>query len=160
MGPFNVKRRSEEEKKKSSAETILAPAPSPEKKPDDDAGKIDIIGTLLSGESITTNLDTPYGVFEFAFPSGKDQLDISYRKAQYLNGYPLTAFDVVRLSLFERWATLDVLIVSKPAQFEKLSCWADFPDQGLVEDLFERGSLFCKEIRGQISESRSSKTLG
>jgi hypothetical protein len=160
MGKFKVRRRTEEEKKAVSAENALASDPEATKAKDDDVENIDIIQTLLSGEQITQTLETPYGAFEFAYPGGKDTLNISYRKAQYLNGYPASAYDVTRLFLFEKWATLDVLIVTKPAQFAKMTSWADFPDQEVMEDLYERGSLFCKEIRQSIVEARPGHAMG
>ena len=158
--PFKVKRRTEEEKKAVSAESAMAPAPAPIEKKDDDVDSIDIVETLLSGEAITQTFDTPYGEFEFVYPGGKEQLNIGYRKAQYLNGYSSESFDIPRLLQFEKWANLDILIVSKPPKFSALKSWADFPDQEVADNLYERGSLFCKEIRRKIVEARPGKTVG
>lgn len=159
MAPlFKIKKR--DEKEKTGAEAVMAPVAALVEQKDEDVEKIDIIETLLSGEAIVQTLSTPYGDFEFLYPSGKEQLNISYRKVQYLNGHPHESFDIPRLLQFEKWATLDVLVTKKPPRFEKLKSWADFPDQEIVDDLYQRGSLFCGEIRQQIVEARPGKAMG
>jgi hypothetical protein len=121
--------------------------------------EIDILDTILSGKELVTTIDTDYGEFQFRYPDGEDQLRIAHRKAGYLGGFPDSSFDAHRRVQFEQWATLDILISGKPEKYEKLSSWADFPDQYLVEDLYTRGAQFCREIRDKISEARSKKAV-
>lgn len=116
--------------------------------------EVDIIDALLHNKEIVSEIETPYGVFEFKYPSGADSLRIAHRRAAYLGGFPDQSFDNSRRSQFEMWATLDILVLKKPDRFKDMESWADCPDQELAETLFKRGARFCGGIRREISEAR------
>jgi hypothetical protein len=131
---------------------------APVKVREKEQNKSDLIDALLNGKEIVTEIDTPYGVFEFRYPSGADQLRIAHRRAAYLGGFPDTAFDAVRRLQFEQWATLDVLVSKKPERFEKIASWADCPIAEIVDTLYERGARFCGDIRERIRSPGPGRT--
>lgn len=117
----------------------------------------DIIDALLHNKEILTKIDTPYGDFEFKYPSGGDQLRIAHRRAAYLGGHPDASFDNLRRMQFEQWATLDILVVGKPERFKDMESWADCPDPELADQIYERGARFCGDIREKIRGARPGK---
>lgn len=117
----------------------------------------DLIDSLLNGKEIVKELDTPYGVFEIKYPNGSDKLRIAHRRAEYLGGFPDSSFDDINRYQFSMWAFLDVLIVKKPERFKDMKSWADCPDQKVSAELYERGSLFCKDIREKIHQPWSRR---
>jgi hypothetical protein len=133
--------------KKATTKAGAVEAPASVVKADEE---MDIVEALLSGKELVTTIQTKYGDFDFQYPSGGDTLRIAHRRAEYLGGHPDSSYDNMRRYKFEQWATLDLLIVKKPAKFEKIVSWADFPDQDLVEELFTRGTKFRIEIGDKI----------
>lgn len=147
----NIKSEKEPEVKDTAGSAPSNPsAPPPLKIREKEEEGADLIDALLSGKEIITTLESKYGPFDFRFPAGGDQVAIAHRLADYQGGRPSAAFDSLRRYQFEMWATLDILITRKPERFAKMASWAEFPDQSLVEDLYNRGSLFCSEIRKKI----------
>jgi hypothetical protein len=122
-------------------------------------GNADIIDSLLHNKEIVTQIESPYGVFEFKYPSGSDSLKIAHRRAEYLGGYPDVSFDNNRRMQFKMWATLDVLVTKKPEKFTPLDSWSGCPDQELVETLYTRGAQFCKRIRQEITSARPKEPV-
>lgn len=134
-------------------------SPAPLKVTPSSSGDVDIIDALLHNKEVVTQIETPYGDFEFKYPSGSDSLKISHRRAAYLGGFPDQSFDNSRRAQFEKWATLDILVTKKPERFEGVDSWADCPDQELVDILFERGARFCGGIRQKIGDARPGKLI-
>jgi hypothetical protein len=152
-----------EEKKKFSIGKLFEQRPakevlgSREEKPVDE-DKEDIVGILLSGEPVTTQIKTFYGDFVFRYPSGGDTINIARRRAEYMGDHPQNTFDAGMLYQFQKWATLDVLVQKVPEKFKDVSTWADFPDQETADEVFNTGITFCAEIRGKIKIGRLGKT--
>jgi hypothetical protein len=119
--------------------------------------KEDVIGMLLSGEPITTEIKTSYGNFVFRYPSGSDTINISRRRSEYMGDHPQNTFDAGMLYQFQKWSTLDVLVSKVPEKFEDVSTWADFPDQETADEVFNTGITFCAGIREKIKIGRLGK---
>src|SRR5574343_8390 len=120
-------KKSVEENPAGAAEAPASPATQIREKRAEAEDKIDILDAILSGKEIVTTIPTDYGEFQFKYPDGTDQLRVAHRRAAYLGGHPDSSFDNARRVQFEQWATLDVLIVSRPERFSELESWADFP---------------------------------
>lgn len=116
--------------------------------------EMNIFDSILHNKEVVTKIETAYGEFEYKYPGGEERLLIAHRRALYLGGHPDSAYDNLRRSEFEIWATLDVLITKKPDRFKDLVTWANCPDPELTEALYTKGALFCKEVRKQIGEDR------
>lgn len=149
LGEFFVRDGSKKAAAKASAADAEVKA-APVKVREKDQDQKSLIDALLNGKEIVTEIDTSYGVFEFRYPSGGDQLRIAHRRAAYLGGYPDSSFDPVRRLQFEQWSTLDVLVSKKPDMFEKMDSWADCPMSDLVDTIYDRGARFCGDIRARI----------
>lgn len=152
-------KKSVEENPAGASEAPASPATQIREKRAEAEDKIDILDAILSGKEIVTTIPTDYGEFQFKYPDGTDQLRVAHRRAAYLGGHPDSSFDNARRVQFEQWATLDVLIVSRPERFSELKSWADFPDQSVVDELYARGARFCGDIRAQIRSARPGKPL-
>jgi hypothetical protein len=156
LGDFFVREKKDEKKASDViAEGSIAESSAAAKSADE----VDIVDALLHGKELAVQFDTDYGVFEFRYPSGGDTVRIGRRRAEYMGGHADSSFDNPRRFQFEEWATLDVLISKKPTPFDTMDSWADCPDPELIEDLYDRGSQFCHDIREKIKGSRLRKSV-
>jgi hypothetical protein len=119
-----------------------------------------IIGRISKGKSPTELIETPYGVFEVKYPSGKDINVIARKKAASLGGMPTVSFGYETVLKIERDVTLSEVIITYPEGFAKEfknENFEDFPDEEVKNSIFKAFNTFFIETQEAISRECRTK---
>jgi hypothetical protein len=126
----------------------------------------DYFTKLVLGKDVTTDVETERGTFTIKYPTPDDELIIGRWMAWYRNYNPIDSFDVPTNNLIVITATLDVLVVSGPAWYERAKQsvknfrWNKIPDQKLARELYQAIQTFRTTIEESFSTNGGTTTLG
>ena len=131
----------------------------------EDPGKIeqerDIFFTLISGKTVTEEIETSRGTFTVKFPKQKDLLYIDRRVAAMRAGLPASAFDANATFAMQKTAFLDAVVESGPAWFESLKkknpafTWEEVPDVDFIDEVYVKAWTFRSKVQSSFRRNEA-----
>jgi len=128
---------------------------SDKEEPLSEGQKEDIFFTLLNGQTIKDTIQTSRGEFVVKFPKQNDMITIARGAAIMRTGIPAGNFDGTGEYEIQKIATLDVMVDSGPAWFNKLKkdanfSWRNMPDANFVDEVYAKALSFRQEIQAEL----------
>ena len=126
----------------------------------------DIFFALISGKTVTEEIETSRGVFTVKFPKQKDLLYIDRRVAAMRAGLPASAFDAASNFSMQKTAFLDAVVESGPEWFNKLRkkspsfTWEEVPDVDFVDEVYVKAWSFREKVQGKFREAKDAGNIG
>jgi hypothetical protein len=119
----------------------------------------DLFTKLVMGHDVTTEIVTSRGTFTIKYPKTKDSLAIGRLMSFRRNNYPIESFDTAIENINIIVSTLDIVVVSGPAWFERAKKsasnwdWTMVPDTKFLRELYEKVSTFRLEVESGFSKT-------
>ena len=120
----------------------------------------DIFFALISGKTVTEELETSRGAFVVKFPKQKDLLYIDRRVAAMRAGIPASAFDASANFAMQKTAFLDAVVESGPAWFNRLKrkspsfTWEEVPDTDFIDEVYVKAWEFREKIQAMFRQDK------
>jgi hypothetical protein len=110
-----------------------------------------LLDKLLKGEDIFETVETAVGTFKIKYPRPAD-----FRKIQILLSSRFPGIDLNNIkdrdaTVFEIYATLDVVVVEAPQWWDGLESSEMCPDEGLINKLNKEYLRLYKEIQSKVN---------
>jgi len=128
---------------------------SDKEEPLSEGQKGDIFFTLLNGQTVKDTVKTSRGEFVVKFPKQNDMITIARRAAIMRAGIPAGFFDGAGEYEIQKVATLDVVVDSGPAWFNKLKkdpdfSWRNMPDANFVDEVYAMAISFRQTVQAEL----------
>ena len=126
----------------------------------------DIFFALISGKTVTEEVETSRGTFTVKFPKQKDLLYIDRRVAAMRAGLPASAFDASSTFSMQKTAFLDAVIESGPDWFNKLKkkspsfTWEEVPDADFIDEVYVKAWEFREKVQGKFRQDKEAGAAG
>jgi len=117
--------------------------------------KGDLFFTMLNGQTVKDTVKTSRGEFVVKFPKQADLITIARLSALMRAGIPAGNFDGTGEYEIQKCATLDVIVDSGPAWFNKAKkspdfSWRNMPDANFVDEVYAKALSFRQEIQAEL----------
>ena len=126
----------------------------------------DIFFALISGKTVTEEIETSRGVFTVKFPKQKDLLYIDRRVAAMRAGLPASAFDASSTFSMQKTAFLDAVVESGPDWFNKLRkkspsfTWEEVPDVDFIDEVYVKAWEFREKVQAKFRQDKAAGDSG
>ena len=115
----------------------------------------DIFFTLLSGKTVSEEIETSRGMFTVKFPKEADMLYIDRRVSAMRAGIPAAWFDDNANFRMQKIAFLDVVIESGEDWFNRLKkkntfTWGDMPDADFIDEVYVKAWTFRNKVQASF----------
>lgn len=126
----------------------------------------DLFYTLLSGKTITEEIETSRGKFIVKFPKQKDLLVIDRKTASLRGEIPATSFSEKENFNLQKIAFLDTVVISGDTWFNnvrnknKSFSWGDMPDANFVDEVFVKAWLFRNKVQEEFKSDEEKTDTG
>ena len=116
-----------------------------------------IFYAMLNGQTVSETVKTSRGDFQVKFPKQKDIINIGRIAAFMRSGIPAANFDSASEYEIQKCATLDVMVSSGPAWFEKARkkdknfSWRNVPDAHFVDEVYAQALQFRQGIQEKLA---------
>jgi hypothetical protein len=119
----------------------------------------DLFFAMLNGKTVQDTISTSRGDFVVKFPKQKDVLTIARMAAYLRSGIPAGNFDGSGEYEIQKIATLDVMVDSGPAWFDKARkgkdfSWRNVPDASFVDEVYAKALSFRQKIQEQLKGAK------
>ena len=133
--------------------------------PLDDGKKGDLFFTMLNGSTVKETITTSRGNFVVKFPKQGDLITIARLAAFMRAGIPAGNFDSSGEYEIQKCATLDVVVDSGPAWFNKVKkdlnfSWRVIPDAGFVDEVYAKVLSFRQAVQTELRGIKSDAADG
>jgi len=110
---------------------------------------------MLNGQTVTETIQSSRGEFQIKFPKQDDLITISRIAACMRNGIPAVQFDNASEYEIQKVATLDVMVSSGPAWFNKIKkdadfSWGDMPDANFADEIYAKAVTFRQRVQATL----------
>jgi hypothetical protein len=131
----------------------------------DDSKKGDLFFTLLNGNTVKETITTSRGAFVVKFPKQGDLITIARIAAFMRAGIPAGNFDSSGEYEIQKCATLDVIVDSGPAWFNKIKkdpnfSWRNMPDAGFVDEVYAKALSFRAAVQEELRGIKGDAVAG
>jgi hypothetical protein len=111
--------------------------------------------SMLNGKTFEETVSTSRGEFVLKFPKQRDILAIARIAAYMRSGVPYGSFDPAGEYEIQKISTLDVMVESGPAWFNKIKkapnfSWRDVPDADFVDEVYAKALSFRDEAKARL----------
>jgi hypothetical protein len=120
----------------------------------------DLFTQLVLGKDVTEELETSQGTFTVKYPKPKDMIAIG-KLAAYRRSYkPAEGFDAATEMDNMMASTLDVMVVSGPARYERAKktvpnfSFLEVPSRAFIIELYGKAYSFREEVEQRLGEKR------
>ncbi len=125
----------------------------------------DIFFALISGKTVTEEIETSRGNFTVKFPKQKDLLYIDRRVAAMRAGLPASAFDSSANFALQKVAFLDVVVEAGPEWFNKLKkkntlIWEEVPDTDFIDEVYVKALSFREKVQAMFGQDKAAPDGG
>jgi hypothetical protein len=123
--------------------------PLPEEKKDD------LFFAMLNGNTVEDTITTSRGDFVVKFPKQSDLITIARLAAFMRAGIPAGNFDSSGEYEIQKCATLDVIVDTGPAWFNKAKkapnfSWRNMPDASFVDEVYAKALSFRQKVQAEL----------
>jgi hypothetical protein len=117
--------------------------------------KNDYFFTMLSGRTVKETISTARGDFVIKFPKQNDLITIARLSAFMRAGMPAGSFDASGEYEILKCATLDTIVDSGPAWFNKIKkdpdfSWRNMPDANFVDEVYAKALSFRQRVQAKL----------
>jgi hypothetical protein len=114
-----------------------------------------IFFTMLSGKTVKETVSTSRGDFVVKFPKQNDMITIARLAAFMRAGIPAGNFDASGDYEIQKCATLDVIVDSGPAWYNKAKknpdfSWRNMPDAYFVDEVYAKALSFRQTVQAEL----------
>jgi len=116
----------------------------------------DLFFAMLKGQTVQETVTTSRGEFIIKFPKQSDIIIIARMAAFMRAGISARDFDSAGEYEIQKVATLDLIVTSGPAWFNKAKenpdfSWRDMPDANFVDEVYAKALSFRQNIQAKLS---------
>ena len=115
----------------------------------------DLFFSMLNGNTVEETVTTSRGEFTVKFPKQTDILAIARIAAVMRNGIQANNFDVNGDYEIQKCATLDIIVTSGPAWFNKAKSvpsfsWRNMPDANFTDEVYAKALSFRQDVQAEL----------
>ena len=127
--------------------------------------KSDLFFSMLEGNTVEETVSTSRGDFVIKFPKQSDLIAIARLAAFMRGGIPAINFDSSGEYEIQKCATLDMIVDSGPAWFNKIKgepnfSWRAMPDANFTDEVYAKALSFRQEVQEKLRGSEGASCNG
>jgi len=115
----------------------------------------DLFFAMLKGNTVQETVTTSRGEFIIKFPKQSDIITIARMAAFMRAGISARDFDATGEYEIQKCATLDLIVTSGPAWFNKIKenpdfSWRDMPDANFTDEVYAKALSFRQDVQAEL----------
>jgi len=86
----------------------------------------------------------------------KEKIEIAVKRSYLQNGLSLESFGYKDVEFFDKIATVDVCVISKPNFYSKFDSCQEWPDEYVISELYDQIKRRTKILEEKLKKNRST----